>query len=197
MSLLQTNTKNDLDRFLDFGFWGCNKQTYLSSPFQPHLGACTADCCRFPSAPAAWSEPADWVRLEPGFSSKPLRCVAWVRAVPFHRGFSVWCGCDTEVRHVGVLQHRELGCVGFWVFVYVWMLSCVCLHLCEHCKLWCLPLNVSSWQINGHERAAASTSCIPNHLVGKHAVGHWFWPSDIWNVQMWWDEGQTQETTLL
>lgn len=157
------------------------KQEYLSSPFldvRPNLGARAAQCCRFPSAPAAWSPPADRVRLEPRLSSAPLRSVARACAVPpqsrygFIAGSGVWCGCDTSVGHVSALPSREL--CDIWVFVYVWMLSCACLHLCEHCKLWCLLLNVSSWQIDGGEWTAASASCIPNHVVGEDTVGRWF-----------------------
>lgn len=65
----------------------------------------------------------------------------------FYRGFSVWCGRDRgRTRWCSPTKRMRL--CEIWLFVYVWMLPCVCLHLCEHCKLWCLLLNVSSWQIN-------------------------------------------------
>lgn len=146
---------------------------------QPHVGAWTAEYCRPPSAPAAWSEPADWVSLEPGLSSKPLRSVAWVCVVlpqsrcSFIRVQRVmWCWYRGGTCRRAPTQRTQLREIQVFVFLQMLFL-CVFTFVWT---LWAVMFVAKCQQLagHGHEWMAASTSCLPNHLVGKDTVGHWF-----------------------
>lgn len=139
------------------------------------LGCGTVEYCHFSSAPAAWSEPADGVRLEPRFCSKPLGSVAWVCALlPQTRcSFILGSECDVVlIQSTSAFSHTEnLAVCDLSVCLRLNAFSCV--YICVNAVIF--AAKCQQLAVYGHEWTVVCTSCIPNHLVGKYiAVGKWF-----------------------